>query len=127
MRKRQPRKSKTLYQSSIINGALFFEDVRQCALTDEIAEQILDDPELKAIRVVSLMWDWQEQVRYTADITRVEDINVEMTLRKEIRGNLAHWYAYRRVMGILYKRYVGHSDQVNEERLLKIARSLPSI
>ena len=124
---KKPRQSKVRNSASIVNGALYFEDVCQCKLEDEIAAEILDDAYLTAIRVVSLTHNWQERVYYTADTNLVEDINVEMTLRKEKRGLLYHWYAYRRCLGKLHKRYVGHSEQISQQRLLEIARALPSV
>lgn len=123
---RKPRQTKVRFDSSIVNGDIYFEDVRQCALTDEVAAEILDDKYLRSIRVVSLEHTWVERIAYTSDVTLREHINLEMTLRKERRGSLDHWYAYRRVLGVLYKRYVGHSEQITERRLLDIAMRLPS-
>lgn len=126
MKNKEPRQSKVRYESSIVDGEIFFEDVRQCTLDGDIAAELLDDPHLRAIRVVSLAHNWYERAWYTEDVQLNEDIKIEMTLRKERRGQLDHWYAYRRCLGTLYKRYVGHSDQITERKLLDIARSLPS-
>lgn len=121
---KKPRNCKTAQDSSIIGGAIYFEDCLQCALQDESAVEILDDRHLKAIRLVSLSQDWNLRV-WHPDATIVEKINFEMTLRKEKRGQKMVWYAYRRVFGTLHKRYVGDSSQLNERRLLDIAQKLP--
>lgn len=126
MKSKLPRQTAVRDQASIEHGEIYFEDVRQCSLEDDIATEILDDRNLTAIRVVSLKTDWQLRVQITSDTQVLEHIKIEMTLRKERRGELDHWYAYRRVLGTLHKRYVGHSENINEEKLLKVARSLPS-
>jgi hypothetical protein len=127
MKKREPRQSKIRSQCSIVDGALYFEDAHQCALDSGMAVDMLDDRHLTAIRVVSLSSGWQQRIWIPEVGFVTEDINLEMTLRKERRGLLDHWYAYRRVLGTLYKRYVGHSEQINEQKLLKVAMSLPSV
>lgn len=121
---KKPRNCKTAYETSIIGGVLYFEDVPQCTLMDEKAAEILDDHHLKAIRLVSLSQDWSLRV-YHPDATIIEKINFEMTLRKEKRGQKMVWYAYRRVFGTLHKRYVGDSSQIDEQRLLAVAQKLP--
>lgn len=120
------RKCKTLNDARIVGGHIFFEDVRQCSLLDELASEMLDDKYLTSIRLVSLSSDWQQRVWLDYNLNRVEQINMEMTLRKEQRGQKAHWYAYRRVLGKLHKRYVGYSEQITESRLLEIAQKMPS-
>lgn len=122
---KKPRGCKTAYDASIIGGVIYFEDVRQCRLGDTVATDILEDSHLKAIRLVSISNDWNLEVWLTGDVTITEKINFEMTLRKEKRGALYHWYAYRRVVGTLHKRYVGHSEDITESKLLDIAQKLP--
>lgn len=121
---KKPRNCKTAFNAAVIDGDIWFEDVRQCGLNDEIAADILEDKHLKAIRIASLSANWQLTVIYT-DATVIEKINVEMTLRKEKFGQKWHWYAYRRYGGILHKRYVGQSESINEARLLEVAQKLP--
>ena len=123
---KKPRNCKTAFNAVVISGHIFFEDVRQCGLGDAIAAEILDDSHLKAIRVVSISNDWQQRVWLDNGQLITEQINFEMTLRKEKFGQRWHWYAYRRVFGKLHKRYVGYSEQITEQKLLDIARKLPS-
>lgn len=122
---KKTRHCKTAWSAAIVGGFIFFEDVVQANLYDESATEILDDEYLRAIRVVSLSDDWQLNVTFGDGTTIKEDINMQMTLRKEKRGNLDHWYAYRRVFGKLHKRYVGTSEKIVPSRLVQIARVLP--
>lgn len=124
---KEPRQTPVRYESSIVNGALYFEDARQCALDDELASEILDDKHLQSIRVVSLSSGWYYRDHLTPGVSVKNDVNVEMTLRKEMRSGVAYWYAYRRVFYKLHKRYVGGSEQVTEARLVEVARKLPSV
>lgn len=123
---RKTRNCKTAMNAAVIGGDIYFEDVRQCGLEDEKAAEILDDKHLKAIRVVSISNDWQQRVWLDNGQIITEQINFEMTLRKEKYGRRWHWYAYRRVLGKLHKRYVGYSEQITEQKLLDIARAMPS-
>lgn len=118
------RQCKTRYTASITNGGLYFEDVRQCWLNDALAAEILEDKNLGAIRVVSLSSNWYERVWVDLNTSVRADLKVEMTLRKEKRGDKWHWYAYRRKGGVLQKRYVGQSETINERRIVEIAQSL---
>jgi len=120
------RITKTGLTASIIAGDLYFEDVRQCQINDA-AELLDDDPTLKAIRVVSVSKNWVERAYLQDGVTRLESIDMQFSLRKENRGSCRRWYAYRRVFGKLHKRYVGRSEDLNEDRLVEIARSLPSV
>lgn len=122
---KQPRNTKTGLTASIIYGDLYFEDVRQCHI-DDAAELLDDDPTLRAIRLVSLSSNWTKTYSYGSDITFRKEIDFEMTLRREKRGGRWHWYAYRRVCGVLRKRYVGTSDRLTEARLVDIAAAMPS-
>lgn len=122
---KKTRNCKTLWDAAIVNGDIYFEDVKQANLYDESAPEILDDDHLKAIRVVSLSSDWYQNVIFSDGTKIKEDINLQMTLRKELRGSMFHWYAYRRVFGKLHKRYVGTSEKIIASRLVEIARSLP--
>lgn len=124
---KKTRNCKTARDAAIYGGQIYFEDVRQCGLSDELAHDILDDTHLKAIRVISLSRDWYNEVYLwdAAGATIKETINYQFTMRKEKRGQRWCWYAYRRVAGTLFKRYVGISEEITEERLLKIAQALP--
>ena len=123
---KKARSTKVGYETSIINGVLYFEDARQCSIKDEIFTDIIGDGYTKSIRLVSLENDWIQHV-WVGDLgVRKEDINFEMTLRREIRSGRGHWYAYRRVLGKLHKRYVGTDENVTQERLVAIARAMPS-
>lgn len=121
------RTTKTGRETVIVNGDLFFEDARQCHIDDETMKDIIGDGYTNAIRVMSLNYDWEQTVWLTYETKIVEQINVEMTLRREIRWNRGHWYAYRRVAGKLHKRYVGTDDAINQSRLLEVARKMPSL
>lgn len=124
---KKPRNTKTRYETSIVDGKLYFEDVQQAVLGSTLFTEIIEDKHTRSIRVVSLANDWYQNV-WLSEIGFVkEDLNVEFTLRKEIVHGSQHWYAYRRVFGKLYKRYVGQSDKVTTRRLVEIAKAMPSL
>lgn len=123
---KKPRNCKTGRDYSIHGGVLYFEDATQSRVDSPEFVEMLDDSTVKSIRLVSLSKDWYKTFYVDWDAKINDNINVEMTLRKEIRSGRAHWYAYRRVMGKLHKRYVGTSENVTEHRLLEVAQVLPS-
>lgn len=121
------RKTKTGLETSIVAGVLYFEDSRQCAVDDVVFKDIIGDGYTTAIRVMSLDHNWIQKVWVTFDAQITEKINVEMTLRREIRSGAGHWYAYRRVHGTLHKRYVGADENINQKRILEVAQKLPTL
>lgn len=121
------RKCKTAFETAIVDGYLYFEEAVQCDITDPIFTEMIEEKTLTSIRLISLSSSWQQRVWLDYSVSIIEQINMEMTLRKEKRGQLNHWYAYRRVLGRLHKRYVGTSEQVTEKRLLEIAQKMPSV
>jgi len=123
---KRPRTTATGSETSLQAGYLYFEDVRQCAMRSETFTEMIDEPHVMTMRVISLEHTWTVGQWVTATDKVVDEVNVEMTLRAEMRSGRKYWYAYRRVFGKLNKKFVGQSDRVNEQRLLEIARSLPS-
>lgn len=124
--KHKLRSTKTLYETSIMHGRLYFESVEQCAVDSELFPQIIGDGYTNAIRVVSLSNEWIHNTYFGQDVKLSTEINMQMTIRRELRSGQGYWYAYRRVGGKLHKRYVGTDEQVTEQRLLDIAQKLPS-
>lgn len=124
---KKTRNTPTARDTSIVNGVLYFEDARQCDLDAPLTAAIIGDGYCKAIRVVSLSTAWYKDVYLGGDGFRQEFVNVQMTLRREIRSGRGHWYAYRRVMGKLYKRYVGDDEAIDQRRLLDVAQKLPTL
>lgn len=57
----------------------------------------IDEPEWFA-------WLDQNKAFY---ISYIHQLKCEVSVRAEIRSGTKHWYAYKRVQGTLYKRYVG--------------------
>lgn len=110
----------------IQGGKLFVEDVEQCDISDDIAAEMLEDKYITSVRLISLKENWVNNVTiWQTGAVLQEAINMEMTLRKEKRSGKYHWYAYRRKGGKLYKRYVGYSENLTEERLLEVAAKMP--
>jgi hypothetical protein len=120
------RKTKTGSESSIVDGKLFFEDCQQCEVDSPTFSEMLEWHGQASIRVVSLSSDWFQRVFIGSDVVIRESINLEMTIRPENRSGKRHWYAYRRVFGKLYKRYVGVSESITQTRLVEVARRMPS-
>lgn len=121
---KSPRKTTIGYETSIVEGWLYFEDVRQAKIdSDEFAE-ILDDKHTTSVRLVSLTSDWQTN-EWISGVGSVKfSLKIEMTLRKEVVKGQFYWYAYRRTGGRLQKRYVGASDRVTTKRLLEVAQKM---
>lgn len=119
------RKTKTGQDASIVNGYFCYSEAKQFPITSELFAEEIDNPSLKAIRVISMPSNW---INYTwvGNVQMIEDIDFEMTLRKEIRSGKSYWYAYRRFGGKLHKRFVGTSDRITPALLLEIAQKLPA-
>lgn len=124
---RKLRMTKTGYDTSISGGKLYFEDALQCPVDSSQFAEIIGDGYTNTIRVESLSARWIETAWVTYDAKVKSEINVQMTLRREVRSGRGYWYAYRRVLGKLHKRYVGQDEQITEELLLKIAQKMPSV
>lgn len=124
--KKTIRATKTAREFSIVNGQLFCEDAFQANVDTELFKEILGDGYTKAVRVISLdtAWYLTEWIDFDSKVN--SDINVQMTLRREIRSGRGHWYAYRRVFNKLHKRYVANDDNITQKRLLDVARSFPA-
>lgn len=121
---RKTRSTPLLYETSIVGGWLYFEDVRQAQIdTDEFVE-IIDDKHTTSMRLVSLAGDWQTREWISGVGSFSFSLKIEMTLRKETVKGQSYWYAYRRAGGRLQKRYVGASDRVTERRLIEIAQKM---
>lgn len=124
---KKPRNSKVKTEASIVNGILYFEDASQCPVDDPRFQDIVGDGYTNALRLVSLDTNWYVSVYTGGAAFRHEDVNVEMTLRREVRYGRGYWYAYRRVMNKLHKRYVGTDEQITQKRLLEIAQKMPTL
>lgn len=120
------RKTPIYYETSIVDGVLYFEDCRQADMDTDHFIDIIGDGYTKSIRLVSLSSNWVERVWLDGVGMSRELIDTELTLRREIRSGRGHWYAYRRVLGKLNKRYVGTDEKVTQERLLEICRAMPT-
>lgn len=118
------RKTKTGEGYAIREGVLYCEGVEQCAVMSEKFAEIIEDGYVTAIRVESLSSAWYETNWVSFDTSYRTDVNVQMTLRSEIRRGKKCWYAYRKYGGVLQKRYVGQSERVNEVKLRDVARTM---
>jgi len=105
---------------------LYFEDVKQCSVSDDFFIEMLEDKTLKAIRVLSLDYIYKTREWVDWDSAIVATVDTEYTIRKEMRSNRAIWYAYRKVGGVLHKRYLGTSEAVTMTSLKEMAKKLPT-
>jgi hypothetical protein len=119
------RQTPTGNETSIVNGCLYFEDAKQCAVDCEQFTEIIGDGYTKSIRVISLSTNWLEKNYIGYDATLVVSINVQMTMRREVRSGRGYWYAYRRFGGKLFKRFVGQDSDITEHKILEVARKMP--
>ena len=120
------RQCKTAWETSIRNGDLYFEDARQCHIDDAAFAEIIGDGHTRTIRLISLDSTWVERVWIDGVGMRSDSVDTEMTLRREIKSGRGYWYAYRKALGKQHKRYVGTDEQVTQEKLLEVARKMPT-
>ncbi len=121
---KKARSTPIAWETSIVEGWLYFEDVRQASIDTEQFTEILDDKHTTSLRLVSLAGNWQTR-EWLSGVGSVSfSLKIEMTLRKEIVKGQSYWYAYRRTGGKLQKRYVGASDRVTTKRLVEIAQKM---
>lgn len=114
------------YDTSIFDGVLYFEDCSQAKVDTDQFVEIIDHKTVMVIRLFSLDKLWCESVWIDGQGYQKEMIDTELTLRKEMRSGSGHWYAYRRVLGKLHKKYVGTSENVTQSRLLDVCRAMPT-
>lgn len=114
------------YETSIFNGVLYFEDCAQASVDSDAFVEIIDHKSVTSIRLISFDKNWAENVWLDGVGFQKEMIDTELTLRKEYRSGKGHWYAYRRVLGKLHKKYVGSSENVTQTSLLKICQAMPT-
>lgn len=124
---KQPRKTIVGSATSIREGWLYFEDERMAEIGSDKFEELLEDKHTTTIRLESLAKNWQSHEWLSGVGFTNFSIKLEMTLRREVRSGRNHWYAYRKVGGVQFKRYVGQSDRVTTKRLVEIAQKLPGI
>jgi len=124
---KNPRQTPIGSETSIREGWLYFEDVAQAKIDTELFAEILDDKYTTSVRLVSLENNWQSHEWLSGVGFKDFSIKLEMTLRAEFRSGRKHWYAYRRVGGILFKRYAGQSDRITTKQLVKVAQKLPGM
>ncbi|HTS10276.1 MAG TPA: hypothetical protein VMP68_32230 [Candidatus Eisenbacteria bacterium] len=122
--KKSPRKTLTGISASIVDGWLYFEDVRQAELGSEGFVDIIEHRSMPPIRLVSLNASYYTQEWISGVGSHDFKLSVEMTLRPEIRSGRKFWYAYRRTGGKLQKRFVGQSDRVTTQKLLEVAQHM---
>ncbi len=118
------RSTPLCFETSIVEGWLYFEDVRQAKIDSDEFTEIIDDKHTTSMRLVSLAGDWQTREWISGVGEHTFSLKIEMTLRKEIVKGQSYWYAYRRAGGRLQKRYVGASDRVTTKRLVEIAQKM---
>lgn len=124
---KEPRKTTVGSETSIREGWLCFGHEEMAEIDTEEFQELLEDKHTTTIRVQSLAFDWHSR-EWLSGLGYFEfSIKLEMTLRRECRSGRNHWYAYRRVGGVLFKRYVGQSDRVTSKRLVEVAQKLPGI
>lgn len=74
--------------------------------------------------------DWfawlEENDAFYVENTGYEWAVATYTARKEWRSGTAHWYAYSRVAGKLHKRYMGQTDALTYEKIVRTAADMPT-
>lgn len=117
-----PRKSQVALDYSIRNGFFYIGEDEQCSMDDIRFETLIEQKAVRAIRVQSLASNWLEWVFNGTDYSKTS-LNIEMTLRAEMRNGKKCWYAYRR-RGNLMKRYIGYSLDVKVKNIIKVAQKM---
>lgn len=121
--KRQPkvyiRDSVLYFYDDFCDNSVYLDQLESETFGDSIERE-------KSIVVQSLERDIWIDVNYGARKVSTW-LNVSMTLRAEKRGQLIHWYAYRRIGGKLRKYYAGHSEEINTGKIVELARKFEVI
>jgi len=94
-----PRQTPVRFETSIVEGVLYFEDVRQAEIDTDAFTEIIDDKHTTSVRVVSLSSEWHTREWISGVGEREFSLKIEMTLRKELVKGQSYWYAYRRAGG----------------------------
>lgn len=108
------------WAARIEEGYLWYEDKQQVSVNSSNLGDLIEYDfviEVFSLEVGIIMREhhgWKQAVDIQLDI--------RMTLRAELRGNLVQWYAYRDSAGGLRKLYVGHSEDINGEKLVALAK-----
>lgn len=119
------RKTKTANSFAISDGNFYIDGIEEYSIEDRKFRLMLEDAGTKSVRVQSLRTEYYQEFWNGGAYMR-DSINVEMSLRAEIRNGKKHWYAFRKRGGKLYKRYVGYSDQITEKKIVEIANKMPN-
>jgi len=114
--------TKTEWENRIEKGSWWVEDVQQTAIDGvDMSEWLKHET---VIVVISLEVDIVMPTSYGNNIKADVPLDVTMTLRCEKRGQMRQWYAYKRIMGNLRKKYFGHDEDICTERIVAIAKKL---
>lgn len=101
-------------------GYLWYEDMQEVSVNSpELGDMIEYD---FVIEVVSLEVDLIMRELHGSGQKVDIPLDMRMTLRSELRGNIIHWYAYKDSVGGLRKLYAGHSEDINGEMLVALAK-----
>lgn len=112
--------SRTEWENRIEKGAWWVEDVYQCQIDSvDMSEWLKHET---VIVVISLEVDIEITIAHGNKIYTREPLDVRMTLRCEKRGQMRQWYAYKRIHGVLRKKYLGHDEDIKTERIVDIAK-----
>lgn len=122
---KKDRSTKTGRSAALIDGVLHLDGIPECKMSDPLFVSFLDDPSIKAIRIVSLEKQWTEKYWLDGVGFQTAEIRLDFTIRKEIRSKKIYWYAYRKTGGIQAKRYMGMSEQVEPYQIARVASKLP--
>lgn len=122
---KKDRVTKVGNEYAIVGAKFLIEDTEQCDIANDNFPEMIEHDSVRAIRVVSISHNYYMNVWLTMDVKIVENIHFDFTIRKEKKSGRNYWYAYRKLGGKQYKRYVGTSEQITEQRLLEVAKNLP--
>jgi len=108
------------WAARIEGGYLWYEDKAQVSVNSPTLGDLIEyDFVIEVFSLEVELYVRQYLVNnYPIDIS----LDMRMTLRSELRGNLVHWYAYRDSIGGLRKLYAGHSEDINGEKLVELAK-----
>lgn len=119
------RQTKTATEGyRIENGELWYGEEYFCDVGTEAFARSLESTYTTSIRVISLATNWVTNEYLAGGKVLETGVDMQFTIRRELRGTIYHWYAYRRAAGVLNKKYVGHSEQVTTRQLGEIASKL---
>lgn len=108
------------WAARIEGGYLWYEDCQEVSVNSPLLGDMIEYDFV--VEVFSLAIDLVVRENHGGGHTADIPLDMRMTLRAELRGNLVQWYAFKDSAGGLRKLYAGHSEDINGDKLVALAK-----